>query len=198
MPNITNSWNWAVATCGAADVGYSQSYRNQQTVNGITYYDCSSFIWYALVAGGFDVQAAYRTAMGYAYSGNAITTSYERAWLLALGFTPIVKTGTWLPGDICWRSGHTEMVYEGGNGQGRTMGAHTSNKPLADQVSIYSSPTSNTKWSEVFRYGGGGSGGADIPPDYPYDDPSSGGSGSSGDGNSHNRRMPLYMMLKNI
>lgn len=198
MPNITDSWNWAVSTCEAANVGYSQGYRNAQTVNGITYYDCSSFIWYALKNGSFDVNAAYQAAMGYAYSGNAITTSYERAWLIALGFSPIDKTGEWKAGDICWRSGHTEMVYEGGTGKGRTMGAHSSSKPLADQVSIYQDFTPYTKWGEIFRYGGGGGGGADIPPDYPYDDPSSGGGGSSSDGNSRNRRMPLYMMIKNF
>ena len=53
MPNINQAYSWAVNTCNASNVGYSQTYRNQQTIGGITYYDCSSFIWYSLIAGGF-------------------------------------------------------------------------------------------------------------------------------------------------
>lgn len=51
MANIQLSYNWAIETCVKPNVGYSQQYRNQRTVNGITYYDCSSFVWYALIAG---------------------------------------------------------------------------------------------------------------------------------------------------
>ena len=47
MPNINQAYSWAVNTCNAPNVGYSQAYRNQQTIGGITYYDCSSFIWYS-------------------------------------------------------------------------------------------------------------------------------------------------------
>ena len=36
MPSITDAWKWAADTCNAPNVGYSQAYRNQQTVNGIT------------------------------------------------------------------------------------------------------------------------------------------------------------------
>ena len=39
MPDINKSYSWAINTCNAPNVGYSQSYRNQQTVGGITYYD---------------------------------------------------------------------------------------------------------------------------------------------------------------
>lgn len=42
MPSIQQAYNWAVETCANENVGYSQEYRNQQTVKGITYYDCSS------------------------------------------------------------------------------------------------------------------------------------------------------------
>lgn len=51
MPDINKSYSWAIETCNAPNVGYSNAYRNQQTVGGITYYDCSSFINYALLAG---------------------------------------------------------------------------------------------------------------------------------------------------
>ena len=155
MPDLNTAYSWAINTCDAPNVGYSQTYRNQQQVNGITYYDCSSFIWYALKAGGFDVEAAYQSALGYAYTGNAITTSSERSWLLALGFHEVanIATAEWQAGDILWRSGHTEMVYTGGVGQGVTMGAHTSNTSLANQVSINSSATPASKWTSLYRYG---------------------------------------------
>lgn len=47
MPDINAAYTWAVNCCNLPNVGYSNIYRNQQTVNGITYYDCSSFINYA-------------------------------------------------------------------------------------------------------------------------------------------------------
>ena len=153
MPDINRSYSWSINTCNARDVGYSQTYRNQRTVNGITYYDCSSFIWYALKAGNFDVEGAYQSALGYAYSGNAITTSTERAWLLALGYQEVQITGQWDAGDILWRSGHTEMVYSGTVGGGITMGAHTSSVPLADQVSINSNSSTYQQWEKLYRYG---------------------------------------------
>ena len=165
MPNITAAYQWAVQTCNNPKVGYSQKYRNEQTYGGITYYDCSSFIWYSLVAGGFDVKTAYATAKGYAYSGNAITTDYERPWLQALGFQSVPITGEWKPGDVLWRSGHTEMVYEGGRGRGRSMGAHGpgeplvhNGRPLASQVSIVSTYSSRANWTSLYRYGSGASG----------------------------------------
>lgn len=153
MPNLNIAYQWAINKCNQANIGYSQDYRNQQTVNGVTYYDCSSFIWYALKAGGFDVESAYRTATGETYSGNAIWTAVERAWLQALGFVQVDINGAWVAGDVLWRSGHTEMVYSGGTGQGVTMGAHSPNRPLADQVSINSSTSSASSWTSLWRYG---------------------------------------------
>lgn len=164
MANIDNAYNWAVMRCNAANVGYSQPYRNEKTVNGITYYDCSSFIWYALKAAGYDVERAYRTATGSNYSGNAITTANLCNFLLALGFTEESINGEWKKSDIVWRSGHCEMVYTGGNGQGVTMGAHSANRPLADQVSINTSPSSN--FTRIFRHGSGGGGGTELPSVY--------------------------------
>ena len=67
MPDINRAYTWAIQTCNAPNVGYSQAYRNQQTINGITYYDCSSFVNYALLAGGFETPS-------YAPRHNAFTT----------------------------------------------------------------------------------------------------------------------------
>lgn len=151
MPNINASVQWGEATCNDPNVGYSQTYRNQQTVNGITYYDCSSFVWYALLAGGFDCVTA---------NGGAtwpFVTQTMGTVLTNLGFQKIDRTGELKPGDICLNpQSHTEMVYEGGIGQARTMGAHSSNYTLPNQVSINSHYTSGTYWEEIWRYGSGG------------------------------------------
>lgn len=147
MANINTSWSWAVATCNRSNVGYSQTYREQQTVNGITYYDCSSFLWYALLAGAFPVIETYG-------SRHPFTTSDMISVLLSMGFTEVPVSNVWKPGDILWRSGHTEMVYQGR----RTMGAHTDDVPLEQQVSINTSESSPSNWSRCFRYGSGGSG----------------------------------------
>lgn len=153
MPgDINRSYSWAINTCNAPNVGYSQTYRNQQTVGGITYYDCSSFINYALLAGGFETP-------GYAPGSNAFTTYTEAGVLLSLGFTEVSATGTYLPGDIGLSSSHTEMCYSGGEGDGVFMGAHTDNAPLAGQVSIGSSggdPNYRRSFPRLFRYGEGG------------------------------------------
>lgn len=152
MPDINRAYSWAIETCNAPNVGYSQSYRNQQTVGGVTYYDCSSFINYALLAGGFETP-------GYAPNSNAFTTYTEAEVLLSLGFNEVLSTGEYLPGDIGLSSGHTEMCYRGGQGQGVFMGAHTGNATLANQVSIGSSggnPDYQRSFPRLFRYGSGG------------------------------------------
>ena len=104
MPNIRQSASWAIGKCEDDNVGYSQAYRNQQTVNGITYYDCSSFINYALLAGGFSTPS-------YAPNHNSFTTATMRNVLLSLGFKKMPVTTTWIRGDVLWRTGHTEMAY---------------------------------------------------------------------------------------
>lgn len=143
MPDIQKAYNWAIQTCNAPNIGYSQSYRNQLTVGGITYYDCSSFVFYALKNGGFTSQS---NADGF-YTYTLIPIIQQ--W----GFQEVSTSGEWKAGDICWRSGHVEMVYEGGQGQGRTMGAHTDEIPLDEQVSIRDFWTSN--YTRLFRYGSG-------------------------------------------
>lgn len=146
MPNLNRAYSWAIETCNAPKVGYSQSYRNAQTVGGITYYDCSSFINYALLAGGFSTPS-------YAPNYNAFTTYTEANELIRLGFREVDASGLYLAGDIGLSSGHTEMCYSNGNGSAIFMGAHTDNLPLLDQVSIGTNPRS---FPRLFRYGEGG------------------------------------------
>lgn len=157
--NINKSYQWAINTCNAPNVGYSQGYRNQVTVGGITYYDCSSFIWFALKAGGFDVVGAYN-----GQTWPFVTTTMGPV-LLKLGFQVVDRSGLLLPGDIGVNVEHTEMYYTGGQGTGICMGAHTARATLANQVSIGSSggdPTAEslgTRWDTIYRYGDGAEGG---------------------------------------
>lgn len=151
MPSITKAWQWAVDTCNAANTGYSQSYRNGQTVSGITYYDCSSFINFAINAGDF-------LTPSYAPNNNAFTTSTMGAELIRLGFTRITD-GSLKVGDIGVSNNssmqHTEMVYavNSAGTSAQWMGAHTSSYALADQVSI-TSAWSALWFDNLYRYSG--------------------------------------------
>ena len=144
MTSIQQAYNWAVETCANENVGYSQEYRNQQTVKGITYYDCSSFIWYSLLAGGFDVKSANG---GSSYP---FWTGTQSACLRLLGFKKHSPSEPWLPGDILLRTGHTEMAFD----STRTMGAHTAKAPLPEQVSINAND-SRDNWLELWRWENG-------------------------------------------
>ena len=138
--SLTQAFNWAVAKCNSENVGYSQAYRRGQVVNGIEYYDCSSFIAAALTAGGY-----FQTNPWFA-------TSSEISYLKQINFSQLSTTVPWQAGDILWRQGHTEMVYEPApGGGGRTMGAHTDEVPLADQVSINNYVTSPGTYTYLFR-----------------------------------------------
>jgi len=140
MPSLSSSIQWAINTCKRQDVGYSQDYRNQQTVNGITYYDCSSFINYALIAGGWQTP-------DYAPNHNPFTTDNMRGVLLSLGWKKGSFTKNWKAGAVVWRTGHTEMVYS----STECMGARgRENYDLPDQVAIHSSNPSY--WAEIYYY----------------------------------------------
>lgn len=143
MPNLNACYSWAVQKCREPNIGYSQAYRNQQTVNGITYYDCSSFINYALLAGGFSTP-------GYAPDANAFTTYTMDSVLTQLGWRMVDASGIILPGDIGVSDSHTEMCYQQGTGSAIFMGAHTDGVPLDDQVSIANYTSS---FPRIFRYG---------------------------------------------
>lgn len=145
MPNIQTAYEWAIETCGRENVGYSQAYRNERTVNGITYYDCSSFIWYSLIAGGWDMVTANN---GETWP---FTTSSMRQVLLKLGFKQHDANEDWKKGDILWRQGHTEMAFS----NVRTMGAHTANAPLSEQVSINANPSNKASYTLLYRWENG-------------------------------------------
>ncbi len=145
--DFDGAYDFVVNKCNASNVGYSQTYRNEQTVGGVTYYDCSSLIFYALKHNGWTM-----------WDGNAFTTATMGSVLKSIGFTELPSTD-WQAGDILWRSGHTEMVYSGQT----TMGAHSSRKPLAEQVSINSYTSSYSSYSKLYRFNGD----APEPPEPP-------------------------------
>ena len=164
MPDLQSAYNAIVSACNDAYIGYSQEYRRTITlgVNYNTYCDCSSLISWALTIGGF-------------YSSNPwFSTSNEYQKLIDAGFYEVSKSGAWLPGDILLRprtssrTGHTEMVYTGGTGQGITMGAHWAKPVFADQVSINSNYDSGSQYTFLMRYDGTSPvdpGGGDDPTD---------------------------------
>lgn len=64
-------------------------WRNQQTRNGITYYDCSSFVWYGLIDGGFDCVRAYN-GQTWPFATDTMASDSNPV-LQRLGFTRIMK-----------------------------------------------------------------------------------------------------------
>jgi hypothetical protein len=153
MANIRNAYQWSINACNNPDIGYSQEYRNARIIDGICYYDCSSFVWFALMSGGFDCIGAYNAAIG-PYYGNAFTTWNMPEVLRVLGFRQHELNSQWQPADILIRNNHTELVYQGFYGQGRTMGAHSDDVPLPDQVSINNFVCTAASWEELWRYEG--------------------------------------------
>lgn len=146
MGNINTAYQWCINACNATNIGYSQAYRKGQTVNGITYYDCSSFISKALTVASF-------------YTINPwFSTATMKKYLTQAGFKEYNPSKVaWIPGDILLTvsGGHTEMCYKGGaiGDGGITMGGHTDGVPLNDQVSINTTPTHPTYYEYLYRYG---------------------------------------------
>lgn len=155
MPDINAAYRWCIDQCNNPNVGYWMDHRYQETIDGITYYDCSSFMWYSLVDGG-----------GFALPSPAFVTGQMLRVLTDAGFTIITGPGAGTicyPGDILWHNhgsagGHTEMVFAGGTGTARTMGAHgRQGIQLQNQVSINSGyvPFSDVGWEYLARWGAG-------------------------------------------
>lgn len=137
MSKLNDFINWAIETCNADNVGYSTTYRQGQTVGGITYYDCSSFVSKALTVAGY-------------FTVNPWFTTYNmQQMLIDLGFTEFdPNQEAWKQGDIMWTTEHTEIVYDPENYF--CMGAHSDSYPLPDQVSISNLSTKNY-WEKGYR-----------------------------------------------
>ena len=167
MPYSTaGMFAWAEAMCNRANVGYWMSYpqRNFMTINGITYFDCSSFTFFACwLGGGLDVGAlGYSTDLaayqaGASGSPNAWTVNSMIRNLQAAGWATYSPSAVTLqPGDILakWDT-HTEIYY--GDNPVRLMGARNSSLPLADQVAIHETSLTSIQnyYNLVLRPDGG-------------------------------------------
>lgn len=140
-PSLSAAYQYVIDACNDPNIGYSQDDRTTITlgVNYRTYCDCSSLLSKAL------------TVAGYFKNNPWFATSGEREYLRRAGWVQQDINGQWNPGDILWRSGHTEMVYTGGTGKGVSMGAHTAKYSFERQVSISDKTTYARKWSSLWR-----------------------------------------------
>lgn len=146
--DLQAAYNWIEAQCNAANVRYSQSYRNMRTVNGLTYFDCSSLMFFGLwLGGGFDVglYGYSETLTDYTepspgHWANAWTVQTMEPVLVSAGWVDVRldMPEEWLPGDILikYDRWHTEMVYSPQPNL-MQMGARNSSLPDADQVAIH-------------------------------------------------------------
>ena len=87
MPDINIAYNWAINKCNDPNVRYSMDWnkRDGVIVDGLQYYDCSSFIFWALDAGGFPVVQIF--------GNHAFNTDSMGAVLLQLGFVTVPVNG---------------------------------------------------------------------------------------------------------
>lgn len=158
MPDINLFYQWCIATCNDPNVGYAggsapghvpASWRDMSLHDGRRYCDCSSFIWYGLIAGGWDCEGAY---------GSWPFTTYTMPSVLPrLGWSLLdIYTETWQPGDILLfvgdidqGTGHTEVSYDGRY----LMGAHNSYLAFSEQVSISNYQSSaGDPYTQLWRY----------------------------------------------
>lgn len=139
MASLKEAYNFVVEKCAAENVRYSQEYREGQTIDGLQYYDCSSLMYAALYAGGF-----YFGISGYI---PWFWTAVEGEELTKIGFSELTSADEWRPGDILWRSGHTEMLYS--LNPLSSMGARSARLADAEQVAIHT--TTKNSWTKVYR-----------------------------------------------
>lgn len=165
-----------------------------RTVNGVTYFDCSSFTFYALwLGGGFDF-----TKFGYPADLSLYQTGKANAWIVNQNMYNILEQSgwvqlnpmsvTWQQGDILIRRGeHTEFAYS--NSPLMSMGARGrfnsdgSPRPLDEQVAIHTT-SNNGYWNMLYRYSGQPE--PPSPPPVPPIPPHP----------VQEDKMPLFMMLK--
>ena len=129
-----NYVQWAITTANDDSHGYSQASRT-----GNPDYDCSSFVFYSLKNAGYDV-------------GSSPFTTYTMGPVLErIGFRriSISSYSDLQPGDILWKTDHTE-IYIGNN---KRVGAHSSygHSQSGDQGGEVSVKDMNDGWHYVYR-----------------------------------------------
>ena len=154
MASITGAYNDVLAACNDPYIGYSQPKRTtiRLGVNYRTYCDCSSLISWALTRNGF-------------FSQNPWFRTYQMDSILTgIGFQKLSATSNnWQNGDIMWKSGHTEMVYDAvGGTKGVCMGAHSDGYAFDYQVSVSRYTTNGSFWTYIYRWPEGATPGAHV------------------------------------
>lgn len=155
MFNLQRAYNWAVNMCNQPNVRYSQAYRNYRIIDGITYFDCSSFLFFALWLGGdLDIASlGYSTDLTDYREGraNAFTVNSMCRALDQLGWYRVaIDSQQWLPGDILVKTGtHCEMIYNAPSPL-ESMGARNPALPYDDQVAIHTVGTPSY-YDRVYR-----------------------------------------------
>ena len=146
MSKIDNAVAWAVSIAGDDTHGYDQGSRWGPD------YDCSSLLIQAWENAGVPVKTN-----GATYTGNMVSVFLEN------GFTDItssitLSSGAGLKkGDIVWKSGHTEMVYndtQGLVGASINENGETTGGVSGDQTGgeIRTRTYYNYPWTTVLRY----------------------------------------------
>ena len=202
--SLLGMYQWAIAWCNRENVEYwqSPSRRNMREIDGITYFDCSSFVFFAVwLGGGYDIgELGYPTDLeGYktkegADGYNAWTTGTMPYKLPKIGFTRYnPATAVWQPGDILvWHNsrtgeGHTEICYKTPR---VTMGAHgRKDRKPEDMVSINTWNTSADYYEDLWRYTG-------TPHDVPVQPPWIDGPGGDPGVSPNQRKSKFWIYMK--
>ena len=146
--NLQGAYNWIEAKCNNPNVRYSQAYRKYRTVDGLTYFDCSSLVFFGMwLGGGLDIGALGYSTTLTDYT-NPTPGHMANAWIVQTMEPALVSLGwkdvrldlpnEWLPGDILikYTQWHTEMIYSGEPNL-MQMGARNSSLSAAEQVAIH-------------------------------------------------------------
>lgn len=144
--------NWMITVANDDSHGYCQRVTkldNGTITKGRTFnpdVDCSSFVYYALLNNGYTKEQI----------GSAPFSTHNMGSVLEKNGANIIpyKFSVLQPGDILWKTGHTEVYI----GDGKTVGAHiaenkTVNGMPGDQTGneISIAPVSNHKWIYIYR-----------------------------------------------
>lgn len=133
-----NLVNAAKAIAADDTHGYSRSSRQMNPD-----VDCSSFVYYSMLRSGYTAEQ-----LGGTYP---FTTSSMVSILQDNGYTrhPFVSSGELQPGDILWRSGHTEIYI----GNGKNAGAHSNydGRPGDSSGEEVDIGNCGTSWTLYFR-----------------------------------------------
>lgn len=149
--SVAAMWAWAVDRITNYSCAYTQSLevspgapygkRNMGYVDGKYWFDCASFVYFALIGGGFP-------AGDYYGSGHYAPNVTGLVGILPqMGFTSYpAASSTWQAGDILikYRT-HTEICYAPPS---RTMGAHST----AGGVTINAGDSTKSYYDVLFRY----------------------------------------------